>query len=141
MSEEPQFMAVNSKTPAYQQTIAAAQSTLTEFRTLVPELLGTMAFPSVKTELRSGEDRAFIWLTVEGLSETGFIASIFEIPCEFSDLAVGDKIEVHNEAVLDWMYHDNGTIHGGFSLRYQRSLLPPEEQAAFDAHIGATDYA
>ncbi len=141
MSDEPKFMAVSRDDPAYKQTVELAQSTLDEFRALLPDLLWTDAYPAIKTELRSCEEHAFIWLTVQALRPSGFTARVFEIPRQFLDFAVGDDIEIPSEAVLDWMYHDKGTLHGGFSLRYQRELLPPEKRLEFDAHIGVTEYA
>ena len=42
---------------------------------------------------------------------------------------------------LDWMVNDGGILHGGFSIRYQRSRLPESERSAYDAHIGVTEYA
>lgn len=141
MSDEPQFMSVPSKDPKFQQTVTEAQQTLDEFRRLAPSLIGTEAFPSIKTALCSGEHHAFMWLTVAELDGAGFLAQVFEIPAEFSEFEVGDTVRVSADAVMDWMYHDSGTLHGGYSLRYQRSLLPPEERAGFDEHIGADRYA
>ncbi len=141
MSEEPQFMAVGSQDAAFQKTIRDAQSTLDQFRRLLPRLIGTEAYPSIKACLTCGEDRVNIWLTVEVAGESDFIATLFEVPSEFEDYNVGDAVRVPCDAVLDWMYHDQGTLHGGFSLRYQRSLLPTEEHAAFDERLGVERYA
>ena len=141
MSSEPQFMAVASKDPKYQQTITDAQESLAEFRRRTPDLISSGAFPSIKTALCSDEHRAFIWLTVIELDGSDFLAQIFEIPVEFSQFQVGDTVWVPASAVMDWMYHDSGTLHGGYSLRYQRSQLPPEEWPEFDKYIGADRYA
>ncbi len=141
MPDEPQFMAIRSSDPEYQQTIDDAQAALESFRSIAPSLIDTAAFPSIKTELVSADDRAFIWLAVEEVSAVGFIASVIQVPAALGAYSVGDRLEVPGSAVLDWMYHDESTLHGGYSIRYQRAHLSPEEHAGFDAHIGVTDYA
>ena len=70
-----------------------------------------------------------------------FIAEFFEVPATFTDYAVGDQLEISSESVLDWMVNDGGVLHGGYSIRYQRSRLPDDEYPAFDEHIGVTKYA
>ena len=42
--------------------------------------------------------------------------------------------------MIDWMINDEGTLYGGFTLRYQRAKLAPEERPAFDEHIGVVQY-
>jgi|GEM_PF-950442 len=141
MAEEPIFMAVGHGRLDYQKAMAEARATLGEFCRLLPELIGTAAFPSIKVPLVSGEDRINIWLIVEQYGEPDFIASIFEIPAAFSDYEVGEHVRVSQDAVLDWMYRDGGTVYGAYSLRYQRSLLPPEEQIQFDKRVGVGRFA
>lgn len=77
---------------------------------------------------------------MQGVEGSGFWASIFEIPPEFTSYKVGDEVDVPETAVLDWMLNQDGVLHGGFSLRYQRSLLPEEKRAEFDRHIGVVRY-
>jgi uncharacterized protein YegJ (DUF2314 family) len=77
---------------------------------------------------------------VRGLLGTGFHASVFEIPPEFKGYREGDELEVPETAVVDWMVNRDGVLHGGFSLRYQRSLLPEGQRAEFDQHIGVLRY-
>jgi uncharacterized protein YegJ (DUF2314 family) len=121
MADEPLFMGVRDSDPAFQQTIRDARATLPEFRRLLasPELGD--AFPLVKIQLTDQQERAFLWLIVRGAQGSGFWASIFEIPPEFTSYQVGDEVDVPENAVLDWMLNQDGVLHGGFSLRYQRS--------------------
>lgn len=138
---EPQFMAVPRNDPEFQQTTLDAQASLEQFRTLLrsPESAGW--YPSIKTRLTAGEDSAFIWLSVDEDTGTGFVARVFEIPKEFEGIEVGDEIDVSNADVMDWMINQSGTLQGGFSLRYQRSKLPAEERDSFDQYIGISHYA
>ena len=58
-----------------------------------------------------------------------------------SEYALHDRVTVANADVMDWMVNDDGTLHGGFSLRLARSRLPHAERPGFDRHIGVQTYA
>src|SRR5262245_19943214 len=141
MADEPLFMAIRASDPAFQQSVRDAQRTLPEFRRLLQSEGVEEWHPCVKTRVTAGDERAFLWLLVVRLSPTGFVTSVFEVPAEFEGIAVGDEIEVVSDAVMDWMVNKAGVLHGGYSLRYQRSLLPPEKWAWYDEYIGVTEYA
>jgi len=82
-----------------------------------------------------------MWLLVIEQIDNGFKGELFEVPADFKSHKVGDRLVVPEEDVLDWMINDNGKMHGGFSLRYQRELLSDAERLAFDEHVGVTEYA
>lgn len=140
MADAPQFMAIPEADPEYQQTILDAQETLPLFRALLRLPGEANALVCVKTRLTSGEASALVWLMLIKPTTDGFVSSVFEIPPDFEGIDVGDKIEVASKDVADWMYNMDGLLHGGYSLRYQRALLPPEKQEWFDEHIGVTQY-
>ncbi|HEX8472766.1 MAG TPA: DUF2314 domain-containing protein [Pyrinomonadaceae bacterium] len=141
MTDEPLFIAIRDSDPAFQQTVRDAQASLAEFRHYLQSSQAAEGYPCVKTRLTSGKETAFVWLLAVRATPSGFIASVFEIPPEFKGIQVGDMVEVSDDGVMDWMVNQNGVLHGGFSLRYQRSLLPPEKHAWYDQHIGVSEYA
>lgn len=132
---------VGDHDPAFLDTIAHAQRTLGRFRDLLSkdDMRGATAL--VKTLLQDAGARAYLWLIVVSHEADGFIGEIFELPGGFMDHALHDRVRVANADVMDWMVNDDGTLHGGFSLRLARSRLAPAERGAFDRHIGASDYA
>ncbi len=138
---EPQFMAIRDSDPEFRQTVLDAQSSLPDFRRLLRSAGSADWFPCVKTRVTAGKETAFIWLLVVRASLAGFVTSVFEIPPEFEGVRVGDQISVPDAEVMDWMVNQGGILRGGFSLRYQRSKLPPERLAWFDQHIGVSEYA
>jgi uncharacterized protein YegJ (DUF2314 family) len=140
MTDEPLFMAVRDSEPAFQQTIRDAQATLSEFRSLLKHGIGLEYFPCIKTRICAGDESAFIWLLVKNETSGGFRAEVFEIPPEFKEINVGQQVEVLEANVMDWMVNERGRLHGGFSLRYQRSKLPAEKQSWYDGHVGVTEY-
>ena len=129
---------VRSADPEYQATIQRAQDSLNQFRELIPQFDPTSVL--VKTELSDGNGRGFVWLFNTFANKSGFTAELFEVPDSVSGLEIGQSFDIANEAVMDWMINDDGSMHGCFSLRYHRSRLTPDEQAEFDDHIGATVY-
>ena len=141
MTDEPLFMALRDSDPAFQQTVRDAQASLAEFRRHLQSSQAAEWYPCVKTRLTAGKETAFVWLLVVGVTRSGFVASVFEIPPEFKGMQIGDEVQVSDNEVMDWMVNQNGVLHGGFSLRYQRSLLPPEKHAWYDQHIGVSEYA
>lgn len=138
----PKFDYVNRSTPLYQQTIRDAQDSLEQFRSMLPDDGSPRFGAMLKFEFFDDEKSIFLWLANTRFKAENFIAELFEIPPTLeAEHSVGDEFEITPDFVLDWMVNDAGTLHGGFSIRHQRSLLPENEQATFDAHIGVTDYA
>lgn len=139
----PKFNQVSSEDPEYQQTVTDAQNTLDQFRAMLPEDGSPMpqAQAMVKTIIEQGENRAFMWLMNTVRDGDGFIAMFFEVPANFTEYAEGDYLRIAAEDVMDWMVNDAGTLHGGFSIRYQRSRTPEAERAEYDEYIGVERYA
>jgi uncharacterized protein YegJ (DUF2314 family) len=140
VADEPMFMAIRESDPAFQQTVRDAQASLAEFRRYLQSGQAAEWYPCVKTRLNAGEESAFVWLLVVRATPSGFVTSVFEIPPEFEGVRVDDQLHVSDEEVMDWMLNQDGVLRGGFSLRHQRSLLPPEKHAWYDQHIGVREY-
>lgn len=134
------FSLIRTEDDAFQATIATAQATLGEFRRLL-STPSPSTFPLVKVLLSEPNHRAYIWLSVVEHSSAGFVGEIFELPSGFKDYKVGTRLEVANGNVQDWMINDDGTLYGGYSLRYARSTMSDTEKAAFDQHIGVNTFA
>ncbi|RCS44741.1 DUF2314 domain-containing protein [Bremerella cremea] len=124
--------------PAYQECVAKARESLDEFRSMIPRYDSHSCL--IKTRLDDGQSSGFVWLFNTTISGNSFTAELFEVPPSVSLLKVGQVLEVAFADVIDWMINDDGTLHGGFTLRYHRAKLPPDERAEFDAHVGVTKY-
>jgi uncharacterized protein YegJ (DUF2314 family) len=139
--DEPLFMALDTSDPAFLRTIEQARESLDEFRRQIEGCRTSRNVPCLKAWVEDGGHFAFLWLANARPDGDDFLADIFEVPAQFSNLVVGDEIRVAGSELLDWMVNEDGVLHGGYSLRYQRSLLPEERQVWFDGYIGATSYA
>lgn len=141
---EPLFLAISNQDPEWLATVREARASVHQLRSLY-STLGEREPPvyfSIKAALRDGNGgQGNIWLLIKQLDSDGFFAAPFELPKEFTSVKVGEVIFVPETALLDWMVNEDGVLHGGFSLRYQRSRLPTEQHAAYDAHVGVTEYA
>jgi uncharacterized protein YegJ (DUF2314 family) len=141
MADEPRFFGLPKGNPGMQKAVEEANATLADFRRMIVAPGARAWRPCIKTRIVSGEEEAFIWLAVVRISGSAFVGRVFEIPPQFKNIHVKDEIEVSDNCVTDWMLNRNGTLYGGFSLRYQRSLLPPEKHAQFDRQLGVTGYS
>ncbi len=129
---------VRSSDPAYQECIAKARETLDEFRSMIPRFDAYSCL--IKTKLEDGTSNGFVWLFNTTISGNGFKAELFEVPPTFTSFKIGQVFHVAGVDVIDWMINDEGKLYGGFTLRYQRANLAPEERPAFDEHIGVIQY-
>ena len=125
--------------PAYQECVAHAVKTLDTFRSMIPRYDSHACL--IKTKLDDGQSSGFVWLFNTTISGDRFTAELFEVPPSVPRLKVGQVFDIADEDVVDWMINDDGLLHGGFSLRYHRANLHPDERAEFDAHVGVTKYA
>ena len=132
---------IRSADPEYLQTIRDAHATLEQFRAMLPDNGDPRPNALVKTEVKDGENKVFLWLANASRSRTGFVAKFFEIPATLTSLQVGDELDVPEESLLDWMVNDNGVLHGGFSIRYYRATLPEADRDEYDRYIGVSRYA
>jgi uncharacterized protein YegJ (DUF2314 family) len=134
------MVTIDSSDAAFQATIAAAQTSLAEFRRLIEETKRTQANPLVKVRLAEPDCAANMWLLVCSDFTTGFVGEVYELPGGFKQYKVGQQIEIPDSDVQDWMINDSGTLFGGYSIRYSRARMSEAEQAAFDEHIGVSRY-
>lgn len=130
---------VRSSDPAYQECVTNARATLDEFRSMLLRYDSHSCL--IKTKLDDGQSSGFVWLFNTTISGDGFTAELFEVPPSVPLLKVGQVFDVPDDDVIDWMINDDGTLYGGYSLRYHRANLPPDERPAFDEHVGVTKYS
>lgn len=138
--DQPLFMSTKKGDPEFAKTESEARRTISVFRLLIAR--GTPNnMPLVKKRFVRKSERILLWLRVTKVETSGFVAETFEAPPEFPELKTGTKLFIKDSEVSDWMLDDNGTLHGGYSIRLQRSKLPEEQRASFDKFIGAERYA
>ena len=132
-------MEIDEQDAVYQQTIVDARSTLGEFQTQLAGLPEDV-FACVKTFLPvspESEGGALVWLLNPSFEDEFCTAMVFEVPDEFAYLSQGQWVKFPTAEIVDWyLLSDAGDMRGGYSLRYQRELLPKSQRRQFDRYIG-----
>lgn len=138
--DQPLFMAMPNAELA--EAAKAARASLPHFVSLLASNPAGDASPMIKTYIADPKGGGmWLWLSVEKPTDSGFNALVFEAPPEFAELSPGSRRFVPNNQVADWAVVFSGVMHGGYSLRLQRSRLPEGERQSFDKYIGASSYA
>ena len=142
-ANDPIFMNLDKKDDGYQNAIQLAVSTLSIFKSQI-EKLSKGDFACVKFYIPESADASYganIWLMSPFFEEGFCYAQPFELPKEFEWVRVGQWLKFAEKDLLDWyILSENGEMRGGYSLRYQRSLLLEEDKAEFDQRIGLSRF-
>lgn len=142
---EPLFMAVPSKGEELQEAYARAAASMAEFRGHIERpgehiCSAKLRFRDPNESEQAGNDVfLFLWLTAIQYSHTvgTYVGTFFEVPPELREWHwAGQRLEFDGADVFDWMVNEDGLLHGGFTLRVNRNLLPEGEREAFDRHVG-----
>lgn len=136
----PSFVKIDEASDDYKKTIADAKKSLPEFIAMLPDD-GTPLFDAmINVEIIDDDESAYMWLANTRFDGENFIAELFEAPEFFKSVDVGQIYQISPDDIMDWMFNDEGTLYGGFSLRFHRSTLSEEEKKAYDEYIGVKRY-
>lgn len=148
-SKEPLFVGVRGDDVEMRQAYAEAGGTVGKFVEHIraggsSTCAAKLRFKDPVLSEKLGEDRfVYLWLAdVHILDDGMFIGTFFEVPVELSQWhQVGRQLRFEEADIFDWFVNEDGLMHGGFTMRVQRSRLPVGERAAFDAYTGVTEWA
>ena len=136
---EPIFMTVDHDSDGFQKSIKLAHQNLDSFKMRL-SILKKDEYACVKffvPENPDSSEGANIWLMSPFFENNFFYARVFELPSEFQWLKVGQWLKFEESTLLDWyILNENAEMEGGYSLKYQRSLLPENKWKEFDEKIG-----
>jgi len=107
---------------------ALARASFGDFWTRVSQDRTGLDAISVKVSIPHGRGVEHLWMTgCEAHGSDMFECAVSNEP-QHVKLRLGVRYRFHGDAISDWMYRQDGKIHGGYSLR---ALLPtmPAEQA------------
>ena len=127
-----------SDNPSMRNAEEKARQTLKEFREIIkskPEI-----YPMIKVRIEDINTASRMWLFVDEVEEGGFKAHLFEVPTDFEKYKAGDRFNVKDEEILDWMINDNGEVNGAYTIRVLRDEMSEEERKKMDEHMGVSRY-
>jgi uncharacterized protein YegJ (DUF2314 family) len=136
--DEPTFIALRADDPELARCKERAQRSLKLFLQLYAEYKTNISvYFAFKTPVSDGENTARLWYSFAGEKDGALLGEHFELPPQLKDKK---NVEIQPSALEDWMINDHGVLYGGFSIRYQRSLLPEKQRASFDRYTGVSRY-
>jgi uncharacterized protein YegJ (DUF2314 family) len=148
-SKEPPFSGVRGDDVEMRQAYAEAAGSVEQFVEHIraggsSTCAAKLRFKDPGLSEKLGEDRfVYLWLAnVEILDDGAFIGTFFQVPAELMQWhEVGQQLQFEQADIFDWFVNEDGLMHGGFTMRVQRSRLPAGERPAFDAYTGVNEWA
>jgi len=70
-----------------------------------------------------------IWLTGIRFKDGIHYGILSSAPLHLSGMKKGDTVRFDPDTITDWMYIQNGTIIGGYSIQYLLEKIPPDQRS------------
>ncbi|VVS91423.1 domain of unknown function duf2314 [Desulfoluna spongiiphila] len=136
--DDPIFEALKQDDPELQECTKKAKETFHIFLDLYEQYHKDYSiYFAIKVPIVNDDETIHLWYSFQG-TENGLLkGEHFQLPKGFEGLK---KIKVHPDIIDDWMINDHEILYGGFSLRYQRSLLTEERRPKYDEYMGVSEY-
>lgn len=115
-----------------------ARESLDQFKQLIKNSADVN--PLIKVHLQETNTSARMWMIVDTVNKDSFDAHLFEVPSDFEELQAGDKFDITNNEILDWMFNDSGDVYGAFTIRVQRQSMTENERKEMDEYMGVIRY-
>jgi uncharacterized protein YegJ (DUF2314 family) len=133
---EPTIYGVEGDDVEMNQAIHKATQSLPSFDSALKS--GNPAYESFALKARfDTEDGAeHIWVSDISLKGGKYLGIVDNLPNSTKEVRVGDTIEVAKSRISDWMFIENGFLHGGYTIRVLRSRMSETERKAFETENG-----
>lgn len=133
--ENQPTISVESDDKEMAEAIEKANQTLTDFNAVLSNPKIEVKSLKVKFETSNGGGE-HIWLTDVQYKNGKYSGILDNEPEYITEYKIGDKIEVDNSKISDWMYIKNGKLFGGYTMKLLRSRMTETEREQFDAESG-----
>ncbi|WP_165793777.1 YegJ family protein [Hyphococcus luteus] len=119
---------------------AAVNAAMKEARASLPQFFAKAADPQpgteayalkVKVEDKNGVEH--FWVTPFSKTDDGFTGVINNEAAVVEKVSLGEPYAFTADEISDWMYVQNGKIHGGYTIRAMLPSMPKEEAAQYQA--------
>jgi uncharacterized protein YegJ (DUF2314 family) len=121
--------------PVMEYAKRLGKETLPEFLAIAANPRPSMKNLSLKIGLPAGTRMEFIWVgPFEQLPDQSFSGRLANEPKGIPNLKLGDTVRFKKGDIIDWLYVENGKMHGSFTtcaLARTREMV-----AAFKANLG-----
>jgi uncharacterized protein YegJ (DUF2314 family) len=126
---------VSRDDPIMEAAKRKGKATLPEFLSIAANPKPSMKNFSLKIGLLAGSKREFIWVgPFEQLPDQLFSGRLANEPRHVQDLKRGDTVRFKKDDIIDWLYVEDGKMHGSFTTC---ALARTKEMVAtFKANLG-----
>jgi uncharacterized protein YegJ (DUF2314 family) len=129
---EPPIQYVDNDDPKMNAAIEKARSTADQFIAALAKPKKSQSSFTVKYRVADGDDGEHMWIDPVMFKDGKFHGKLANEPDIVKTVKLNDDVSVAKEDISDWMYVDDGTLVGGFTLRAIRDSLTPKKQIEFD---------
>lgn len=131
---QPTIYNVESDDKEMSEAIKKANQTLTDFNSALQNPKIEVKSLKVKFETANGNEH--IWLSNIEYKDGKYWGILDNEPEYITEYKIGDKIEIDNSKISDWMYLENGKLFGSYTIKLLRSRMTENERNQFDAESG-----
>jgi uncharacterized protein YegJ (DUF2314 family) len=135
-AQDSSYVTLPNEDPEMEEAKAMARSTLPSFWSkLANPAPGEERF-ALKVALPFGENNTeHIW-TKDIERRNGKVSVVINnVPRDVKDVAIGQRIEVDESQISDWMFARRGKIVGNYTMRPLLKRIPPQDAARYRAML------
>ena len=126
-SKEDQVIFVSNDDPEMVAAIAKARDTLPKFWQVFEKPGEGESDFSLKVKITEGQDAEYFWLVnLERVNGKTF-GTISNDPNIVGNVKVGDRIEIPEADITDWLYMRNGKMVGNTTMRVLFKQMPASD--------------
>lgn len=130
-------VSVRTEDEAIVEAIASAKATLHGVTERF--IAGELENFTVKVPISDGEGTEHFWLSNTSYADGAFSGIIGAAPTQVTNVTEGQAYEAPFEDVTDWMFLQDGLMHGNYTLRALLPHMPPAEARKYAAVMAPVD--
>ncbi|MFL5731002.1 MAG: DUF2314 domain-containing protein, partial [Cytophagaceae bacterium] len=134
--DEPAIIQVTREDQEMNEAIKTANATLSRFKEALQSGKDGYTFFALKTRFNTSNGGEHIWISDIRLNNDEFSGVVDNLPESTREVKEGDTIQINPDRISDWMYLDNDTLRGGYTIRVLRNRMTEEEKKQFDQENG-----
>jgi uncharacterized protein YegJ (DUF2314 family) len=134
--EQPRVVMVPEKDPAMAAAISQGRATINRFWQAMEKPGPDEEDFALKVGLPTGRGGAeHIWANDIERKDGKIFGTINNVPKNLKDIRLGQRIEIPEPLISDWMYRRSGKIVGGYTIRALLPRLPRDEATRLRAML------
>lgn len=118
------------------KAVKEARATLPGFLKLAQNPRSTMRSVAVKVAVNDGKQTEYFWITPFRKIKYGYSGLIDNEPRLVKSVRANSRIRFKESEIIDWMYVENGIMHGNYTSCAILKKESEEERLAFRKEFG-----